>query len=99
VLRIYSGDLQKMVAKTGVTFSGNIWLGISMLMVIPIIMVVMTLTLDYSLSRWCNIVAAIFFFGFNIIGLPSYISAYDKFLNIVGLAFNVVTIFYAWNWV
>ncbi len=99
VLRIYSGDYEKMVAKTGVKFSGKIWLGISMLMAIPIIMVVMTLTLDYSLSRWGNIVLAIFFFGFNIIGLPSYLSAYDKFLNIVGLGFNVVTVWYAWNWV
>jgi hypothetical protein len=99
VLRIYSGDYQKMVEKTGVKFGGKIWLGISMLMVIPCIMVVLTLTLDYSLSRWANIAMAIFFFGFNIIGLPTYPSAYDKFLNIVGLGFNVMTVWYAWNWV
>jgi hypothetical protein len=99
VLRIYSGDLEKMAAKTGVKFTGKMWLGISMLMVIPCIMVILTLTLDHSLSRWANIAVAVFFFGFNIIGLPTYPSAYDKFLNVVGLAFNVVTIWYAWNWV
>jgi hypothetical protein len=99
VLRIYSGDYEKMAAKTGVKFTGKMWLGISMLMVIPIIMVVLTLTLDYSLSRWANIAMAIFFFGFNLIGLPSYPSAYDKFLNVVGLGFNVMTAWYAWNWV
>jgi hypothetical protein len=42
---------------------------------------------------------AIFFFLFNIIGLPTYPSAYDKFLNVVGLGFNVTTVWYAWNWV
>jgi Family of unknown function (DUF6326) len=99
VLRIYSGDYEKMAAKTGVKFTGKMWLGISMLMVIPCIMVVLTLTLDYSVSRWANIAMAIFFFGFNLIGLPTYPSAYDKFLNIVGLGFNVMTVWYAWNWV
>jgi hypothetical protein len=99
VLRIYSGDYQKMAAKTGVTFTGKMWLGISMLMVIPCIMVVLTLTLDYSLSRWANIAVAVFFFGFNLIGLPTYPSAYDKFLNVVGLGFNVMTVWYAWNWI
>jgi hypothetical protein len=99
VLRICSGDHQKMTEKTGVKFTGKMWLGISMLMVIPCIMVVMTLTLDYSLSRWANIALAVFFFGFNLIGLPTYPSAYDKFLNVVGLGFNVMTVWYAWNWV
>lgn len=99
VLRIYSGDYQKMTEKTGVKFTGKMWLGISMLMVIPCIMVVLTLTLDYSVSRWANIAAAIFFFGFNLIGLPTYPSAYDKFLNVVGLGFNVMTVWYAWNWI
>src|SRR5205807_8603388 len=37
------------------------------------------------------------FFGFNLIGLPRYPSAYDRFLIIVGLAFNVLTIWYAWQ--
>jgi len=99
VLRIFSGDYLKMAAKEGVKFTGKMWLGISMLMVIPIIMLVLTLTLDYSLCRWANIVAAIFFFGFNLIGLPTYPSAYDKFLNVMGLGFNVMTVWYAWNWV
>jgi hypothetical protein len=44
-------------------------------------------------------IVAIFFFGFNLIGLPTYPSAYDKFLLIVGLGFNVLTVWYAWKWV
>jgi len=41
---------------------------------------------------------AVFFFGFNLLGLPTYPSAYDRFLIVVGLVFNVLTIGYAWNW-
>jgi hypothetical protein len=31
--------------------------------------------------------------------LPTYPSAYDKFLIIVGLVFNVLTVWYAWQWI
>jgi len=43
------------------------------------------------------IVAA--FFLFNLIGLPTYPSLYDKFLIVAGLVFNVLTVWYAWGWV
>jgi len=74
------------------------WLGVAAVMVIPIIMVFLSLTLSYSLDQWTNIILAVFFFGFNVIGLPTYPSYYDKFLIIVGLVFNVLTIWYAWLW-
>ena len=67
-------------------------------MVTPIVMVFLSVTLNYSVIRWANIIVAIVFLGFNLIGLPSYPSAYDKFLIIVGLGFNVLTAWYAWNW-
>src|SRR2546427_11798461 len=54
---------------------------------------------DVELScEWANIIVAIVFLGFNLIGLPGYPSAYDKFLIIVGLVFNVLTVWYAWQW-
>jgi hypothetical protein len=62
-------------------------------------MVVLTLTLKYPAIRWVSVVAAIILFAFNLIGLPTYPSAYDKFLIIVGLGFNVLTVWYAWKWV
>lgn len=37
--------------------------------------------------------------AFNLISLPTYPSAYDKFLIAVGLVFNTLTIWTAWNWV
>ncbi len=98
VLRIFSGDF-KAGEIGGKKLTQIQWLGIAVLMVIPIIMVILSLILPYSVNRWANIIVAIFLFVFNIIGLPSYPSAYDKFLIAVGLVFNIMTVWYAWNWV
>ncbi len=97
VLRIYSGDF-KSGEFGGMKITQNLWLGIAILMVIPAVMVFLSLALTYPVNRWANIIVAIFFFGFNLIGLPTYPSAYDKFLIIVGLGFNVLTVWYAWQW-
>jgi|SRR5688572_7771734 hypothetical protein len=98
VLRIFSGDF-KAGEIGGMKISQGMWLGIAILMVIPVVMVFLSLTLNYPVNRWVNIIVAIFFFIFNLIGLPTYPSAYDKFLIIVGLLFNVLTVWYAWKWV
>jgi hypothetical protein len=83
----------------GIKLTQPMLLGIAIVMVIPIIMVFLTLVLGYPANRWVNIIVAVFFFLFNIIGLPTYPSAYDKFLIAVSLGFNVLTAWYAWNWV
>jgi len=95
-LRMFSGD----VARMGGTlhFSQGMWLGIAALMLIPILMVVLSLVLPQPVNRWVNIIAAVFFFLFNLVGLPTYPSAYDKFLLAVSLGFNVMTVWTARNW-
>ncbi len=98
VLRIYAGDF-KSGEILGKQLTQIQWLGIATLMVIPIIMVILSLILPYPINRWTNIIVALFFFVFNIIGLPTYPSSFDKFLIIVGLGFNVMTVWYAWNWI
>jgi hypothetical protein len=98
VLRIFSGDF-KAGEIGGMKVTQTMWLGIAVLMVIPIVMVFLTLTLKNPANRWANIIVAIVFFVFNLIGLPTYPSAYDKFLIVVGLVFNVLTVWYAWKWV
>ena len=98
VLRIFSGDF-KAGEIGGVKVTQAMWLGIAILMVIPIVMVFLSLTLKNPTNRWANIIVAIIFFAFNLIGLPTYPSVYDKFLIVVGLGFNVVTVWYAWRWV
>ncbi len=97
VFRIFSGDFAGKMG--GMQVTQGMWLGIAILMVIPIVMVVLTLTLKYPAIRWITIGAAIILFIFNLIGLPTYSSAYDKFLIVVGLVFNVLTVWYAWKWV
>ncbi len=44
-----------------------------------------------------NIIEAVFFF-IILVGLPAYPFAYDKFLIVVGLVFNWLTVWHAWNW-
>jgi hypothetical protein len=82
----------------GLQISQELMLGMAALLVIPAVMIFLSVTLKHSVNRWINIVFAIFFFGFNLIGLPTYASAYDQFLIIVGLIFNILTVWYAWSW-
>ena len=97
VLRIYAGDF-KPGEIAGKKITQNLLLGIAILMAIPILMVFLSLTIDYPVNRWANIIAAIVFSGFNLLGLPTYRSNYDRFLILVGLGFNALTIWYAWQW-
>jgi len=100
VLRIFSGDFiaGEMGEMGGMQITQEMYLGLAILMVIPVVMVFLSLTLPHKANRWANIILAIFFFGFNLVGLPTYPSAYDKFLIIVGLVFNILTVWYAWKW-
>lgn len=98
VLRIFAGDF-KAGEIEGKKMSQKMLMGIAILMLIPIVMVFLSLTLSYTVNRWVNIIVAIGLFGFNLIGLPTYPGAYDKFLIIAGLGFNVLTVWYAWTWI
>ena len=95
VLRICKGEAK---ALADMNLNQFVWLGIAVLMLTPILMVFLTLVLPQSVSCWANIIVAAFFFLFNLVGLPTYPSLYDKFLLAVSMGFNVVTIWYAWNW-
>ena len=98
VLRIFSGDFDSGQVG-GMQVSQTMYLFMAILMVIPVLMVFLSLTLPYKINRWCNIIFAAFFFLFNLVGLPTYPSAYDQFLIVVGLLFNLLTVWYAWKWV
>lgn len=98
VMRIFAGDFT--ASQIGnMELSQGMLLFMAILMLIPIVMILLSMTLTYPLIRWLNIIFAIFLFIFNIIGLPGYPGLYDKFLIVVGLFFNSLTIRYAWNWV
>ncbi|MFX1393346.1 MAG: DUF6326 family protein [Promethearchaeota archaeon] len=97
VLRIFAGDFTPGEIE-GKKISSNMYLGIAVVMVMPIIMIVVNLTLDNPLNKWINIIVVIFFLLFNLIGIKGY-KAYDKFLLIVSFGFNILIIWYAWNWI
>ncbi len=102
VQRLYSGDV-----KGGDDIGGDVmspktlWMISAITMTIPVVMVILSLTLNYPVNRWANIIIGIFYTGYNLMGLlgRQYPSAYDNFLLIVAIVVNVLTVWYAWNWV
>ena len=98
VLRIFSGDATSGKMGNLTQLTQGMWLGIAVLMVLPILMVVLSMILPYPINRWANIILAAGFFLFNLVGLPTYPGAYDKFLLVVSLVFNVMVVWTAWNW-
>jgi len=97
VLRIMAGDVTPGQLKAGMPGTQGMWFAIAAIMLIPIVMLVLTLTLAYPLIRWLNLIVPIIVIGFNLMGLP-YKGAYDNFLIAVSFVFNGLTIWYAWNW-
>lgn len=97
VLRIFAGDFESGKLAKGFQPTQAMWVLIAAIMLIPILMLVLTLTLKYPAIRWVNIVVAILLVIFNLFGLP-YPGAYDNFLIIVSFVFNALTIWFAWNW-
>lgn len=97
VLRIFAGDFTPGQIQ-GQRITQAMMLGIAVMMLIPIVMAFLSLTLPYPAVRWVTIVATIFLFGLNVIGLPTYPGWYDKFLIVVGLIWNALTLWYVWNW-
>ena len=98
VLRIFSGDFVAGEI-SGMKATQQMWMLAVTLMLIPIVMVVLSLTLPNHMNRWANILASVLLFGVNLVGVPGYPGAYDKFLIIVSLVFNAMIVWYAWNWV
>ena len=97
VLRIFAGDLEQG-NMMGMEMSQGLWLMIAAIMLVPIVMLVLTLTLPYPAIRWVNIVVAVLVILFNIAGLP-YKGWYDNFLIGVSFVFNGLTIWFAVKWV
>ena len=97
VLRMYSGDI-KPGEINGEPVGQGTWLGMAIIMLVPIAMVVLSLILPYPASRWANIIIAVVVLIFNIISMP-YPSVFDNFLMVVSFAGNALIVWYAWNWV
>ena len=98
VLRIFAGDFTPGEMQ-GSTVSGNMFLIAGIMMLVPILMVLLALFLPHQPNRWVNIVVAVIFFLFNVVGIPGYPGVYDKFLLAVSLVMNLMVVWLAWRWV
>jgi hypothetical protein len=96
VLRIFSGDFTAGEID-GQKAASWMWMVAALMMLIPIVMVVLSLTVPYPAIRWTSIIAAGFLILFNVVGLP-YPGMYDNFLIAVSFVFNGAVIWYAWTW-
>jgi hypothetical protein len=96
VLRLFAGDVTPGEMQ-GRQVTQGMWLGIAVIMLIPIIMVVLSLTVPYPAIRWLTIVVSILVVVFNLLGLP-YPGLYDNFLIVVSVVFNALIVWYAWTW-
>ena len=98
VLRIFSGDFNAGEVG-GMQATQILYLGLAILLVIPVVMVFLSLTLPDKANRWTNIILAILFFVLNLIGeLPTYEYAYRTFLVVVEMVFLALIAWYAWKW-
>lgn len=97
VLRLMAGD-QTPGELGGRAVGQGTWAGIALIMLIPIVMVVVSLTLPYPIVAWVNIAVAVLAVVFNLVGLP-YPGLYDNVLIAVSFVFNALTAWYAWSWV
>ena len=95
VMRIFAGDFTPGEIE-GKPASQNVYFGMAIIMLIPIVMVVLSLILDFPINSWINIIVAIGFTLFNLLGLKGY-KAYDIFLLIVSMGFNILIVLYAWT--
>jgi hypothetical protein len=100
VQRLYSGDFITGETKLGEMMSPEmLWMISAITMTIPVVMIILSLTLNYPVNRWANIIIGIFYTGYNLVGLPRYPSAYDKFLLFVSIVFTALIVWFAWKWV
>jgi hypothetical protein len=95
VMRIFAGDFKPGEIE-GKPMTQKMVFGMAILMLVPIVMIVLSLILDFPLNSWVNIIAAVFWIVLNLAGIKGY-KAYDKFLLIVSMGFNVLTVYYAWT--
>ena len=100
VQRLYAGDFVPGETDLGELMSPEmLWMISAITMTIPVVMIILSLTLPHNANRWANIIVATLFFVYTLGGVRMYPSAYDRFLLIVSLGANALTIWNAWKWV
>ena len=76
----------------------TLWFVAAVFMTFPFLMIVLSLFLAQKANRWANMVMAVIFFSVNLYATLGYESAYDTYLGVVGLVFNVIVFWLALKW-
>ena len=92
-----------IAGEAAVTVTQEFLLVMAIIMMIPIVMSVLSLTLKYKANRWTNLSLGIFFVGFDFIFwmLTLFLwhsPAYEIFMGFVYIVFPVLIVWYAWKW-
>jgi hypothetical protein len=100
VLRFYqSGMLQDIInGTTTVPMTDELLTAMGAMMMLPILMVILSLVLNYKPNRWLNIIIALFFIVFDGIG---FIVPRPFFENVFGIGyvlFCALIVWFAWKW-
>lgn len=94
VLRIFAGAFTPGEID-GEKFTQTMWFTMSIMMLTPIIMIILSLVLESPVNNWVNIIVALFWIVLNLGSIKGY-KAPDQFLLIVSMGLNILTIVYAW---
>lgn len=92
--RMISGDILPFPT------SQEFWLGMAIMMEIPIAMVLLSRVLEHRANRWANIIAGVVMtmaqIASNFVGAPP--TLHYIFYSVVEIASTVFIVVYAWRW-
>ena len=97
VLRIFSGDF-KAGEIGGKKLTQEMWLGMAVLMVIPIVMVFLSLVLKPKVNRWTNITLGVFYILSNSVSAFTDSWIYFIVFGVIEVALTALIVWYAWKW-
>jgi len=106
LLELYeSGVIEGLIAGelAGMQVTPELMLVLAILFLIGPVMAFLSLALKDSINRWVNIIVGVVFVGFTILTIGEYLtvqSAYSAskiLIEVVGLVFLVLIVWYAWK--
>ena len=96
------GFIEDLVAgkAMGTEITAGLILFLAIVMLIPPVMAVLSITLKYSINRWTNIIVGIVFIALSFVSPMTFLvdpTAYSAYLILVAIIQIVVAAMIAWN--
>ncbi|MFW9806779.1 MAG: DUF6326 family protein [Candidatus Thorarchaeota archaeon] len=100
VLRFYeAGMLENIInGTTVIPMTNELLAAMGAMMMLPILMVFLSVQLDYKLNRWLNIIIALFFIVFDGTGFIVPRPLYENVFGIGYVLFCALIVWFAWKW-